>query len=110
MITQDPNETNLHIVQMGKLNIKDLEAYAAGLKKQYDHIVGMSYLYKIILVDHSWSFYLYLILAFKPSGWTHNSSTQNGLSIERKSKNITIYGKHYFMPYKNKNSLKTFVF
>lgn len=48
MITQDPNETNLHIVQMGKLNIKDLEAYAAGLKKQYDHIVGMYHLYMVI--------------------------------------------------------------
>ena len=88
MITQDPNETNLHVVQMGKLNINDLEAYAANLR-QYDHVVGMKLnkgnFYFSCLIDS-------VYVAFKPSGWTHNSSTQNGLSIEKKSKNIIIYG------------------
>ncbi len=40
IITQDPDETNLHVVQMGKLNIKDLEDYAEGLKKKYNKIIG----------------------------------------------------------------------
>lgn len=71
MITKDPSETNLHVVQMGKLNINDLKEYAA-IHKEYDNVV-----------------------AFKPSGWTHNSSTENGLSIEKKSKNIIIYGLEY---------------
>lgn len=39
MITRDPNETNLHVIQMGKLNIKDLEAYTADLK-EYENIIG----------------------------------------------------------------------
>ncbi len=94
MITQDPNETNLHVVQMGKLNINDLEAYAANFK-QYDHVVGMKLnkgnFYFGCLIDS-------VYVAFKPSGWTHNSSTQNGLSIEKKSKNIIIYGMILFYP------------
>ncbi len=40
MVTQVEDETNLHVVQMGKLNIKDLEEYAAGLKGKYAKVVG----------------------------------------------------------------------
>ena len=40
MVTQDADESNLHVVQMGKLNLKDLEEYANGLKRRYDKIVG----------------------------------------------------------------------
>ena len=79
---------------MGKLNINDLEAYATDFK-QYDHVVGIKLkkgnFYFGCLIDS-------IYVAFKPSGWTHNSSTQNGLSIEKKSKNIIIYGMILFYP------------
>lgn len=39
MITQDAKQTNLHVIQMGKLNIKDLEEHAANFSN-YDNIIG----------------------------------------------------------------------
>ncbi len=39
MITEDPYETNLHVVQMGKLNIKDLDAHLSKFSG-YDSVIG----------------------------------------------------------------------
>jgi len=71
LITRDPNVPCVHVVQMGKLNVKDLEELV--LKHQcHDQVI-----------------------ALKPSGWTHNSSNSNGVSVVTKSKNIIIYGLEY---------------
>ncbi|CAF0851124.1 unnamed protein product [Brachionus calyciflorus] len=72
MVTLKPNETNLHVISMGLLNIKDLINYLAKYPS-YENLI-----------------------AIKPTGWTHKESElSDGLSIEKKSKNITIYGLEY---------------
>jgi DNA cross-link repair 1A protein len=65
-LTLDPKETNLHVLPMGSLNMKDLVAYLDEFP-QYNRIIGI-----------------------KPTGWTHNSDS--GLSVESKRENAIIYG------------------
>jgi DNA cross-link repair 1A protein len=69
MLTLNPNETNLHVLPMGKLNYKDLPEYLAKFS-DYDFII-----------------------AIKPTGWTHKAKgDQKGFSVESKSKSFIIYG------------------
>jgi DNA cross-link repair 1A protein len=75
MLTLDPNEAGLHVIPMGKLNIKDLTEHL-------DKFPAYNYL-----------------IAIKPTGWTHkedaSNSTNQGYSIEKKAKNVIIYGLEY---------------
>lgn len=66
-LTLNPNETNLHVLPMRYLNMKDLIEYLATFPS-----------YK-------------RIIAIKPTGWTHNSDS--GLNVESKKPNAIIYGK-----------------
>ncbi|RNA12385.1 DNA cross-link repair 1A, partial [Brachionus plicatilis] len=85
MVTLNPNETNLHVISMGLLNIKDLQNYLSKYPN-YDNL-----------------------LAIKPTGWTHKeSSLSDGLSIEKKYKNITIYGLEY-SEHSSFDELKNFI-
>jgi DNA cross-link repair 1A protein len=64
--TLDPNETNLHVLPMGQMNLKDLACYLAGFPN-YNRIIGI-----------------------KPTGWTHTSDS--GLTVDSKKDNTIIYG------------------
>jgi DNA cross-link repair 1A protein len=41
LITLNPKETNLHVLPMGNVNIKDLIGYLANFS-EYDRIIGVS--------------------------------------------------------------------
>jgi DNA cross-link repair 1A protein len=65
-VTLNPNETNLHVVQMGQLNMKDLKEYLT----KFPHFER--------------------VIAIKPTGWTHNSDS--GISVDSKTHNMILYG------------------
>lgn len=72
-LTTDFTESCLHVVPMAKLNLRDLVEYHT-----------------------QWSACYSRVLAFKPTGWTHSSSTTDLSSIQpQASAAVSIYGIPY---------------
>ncbi|XP_066278327.1 uncharacterized protein [Branchiostoma lanceolatum] len=86
LVTLNGRETRLHVLPMKDLKFNSLKSYLEGYKPQYDSV-----------------------LAFEPTGWTHNNSVSTVANIRPKRHgNITVYG----IPYSEHSSfteMKRFV-
>ncbi|XP_035674316.1 DNA cross-link repair 1A protein-like [Branchiostoma floridae] len=86
LVTLNGRETRLHVLPMKDLKFNSLKSYLEGYRPQYDSV-----------------------LAFEPTGWTHNNSVSTVANIRPKRHgNITVYG----IPYSEHSSyteMKRFV-
>lgn len=88
LATLNSNETFIHVIPMGKLNIRDLEEYISKYPA-YENLI-----------------------AIKPTGWTHKDNSalnmKKGVSVEKTSRIVKIYGLEY-SEHSSFEELKNFV-
>ncbi|XP_074641638.1 DNA cross-link repair 1A protein-like isoform X2 [Tubulanus polymorphus] len=80
-----PDNARVHVLQMNKLNFKDLQSHLSKYSSEYDCLV-----------------------AFEPTGWTHRKSTTPGFKPKLSRENVKVYG----IPYSEHSSyseMKRFV-